>query len=555
MDKTLQRYHDQKLRIQKFLVLWTWKVDSKFVSLLEKWIPRVVIDMGVKTFNISIPLYSSFKSTLVDLPSVVFHAKYLEHLYLSGYKLNFIDNVHFERLQRLSLTRVYIAEETFEKIMSSCPLIDFLLLHRCEGLKTIKVNKHRNLKEFSYSHYMYGDSIEIDFSTSVETIKIVGHAKWYHQRKYFPHLKSLCLEFVQCSSLSFDSCNFPNLRDLSIGPCFGLKQLQLSNHSIKHLTLSHICDKSFRAAIDAPNIVKFDYRGNFPESISFAATTSSDGWKSNISVDLGDNVNASSSWFLNLNKLLNAVSQSEISLHLYLYDRTKNQQIEDDPPPAEDTIIYVGGLYESTIVVESLNLRLQRHLFSSLSAVINGLFRICRPRKIIGLNWFANAQKKWNRECNQVIEFLIEILRKYVEELCLEVFDEKEKEWHYVQGTNLLDQSAAALGNNIQDRPQNLRINDKLSSNVDELNKLPRHMSSIAEAMTAFMHILGSAKESLRKILLRGEFDEYPDEKEMHCTAKLAEMLNRYSEEMQSKCSENDTKATFLLDEISVLGI
>ncbi|GFQ06673.1 dynamin-related protein 4c [Phtheirospermum japonicum] len=70
------------------------------------------------------------------------------------------------------------------------------------------------------------------------------------------------------------------------------------------------------------------------------------------------------------------------------------------------------------------------------------------------------------------------------------------------------------------------KINDKLSSNVDDLNKLPRNMMSIAEAMTAFMQILGSAKESLRKILLRGEFDEYPD---------------------------NDAKNRFLLDEISVL--
>ncbi|KAK6140452.1 hypothetical protein DH2020_025804 [Rehmannia glutinosa] len=423
--------------------------------------------MGVKTFNVSLPSYNSIKSTYVDLPSVVFHAKSLEHLYLWGYKLNFIDNVHFERLQRLSLTSVYIAEETFEKIMSSCPLIDYLGLDRCEGLKTIKVNKYHNLKEFSLSYYKYDRSIEIDFSTYVETIKIVGNAKWYHQHKYFPHLKSLCLELVRFPSLSFDilPCNFPNLQDLSIGHCYGLKQLQLLNHSIKHLTLNHICDKSFKAAIDAPNIVKFDYCGDFPESISFAATTSSDGWKSNIYVDLGDDVDASSSWFLNLKKLLNAVSQSEISLYLYLYNRTKNQQIEDDPPPAEDTIIYDGFLYESTVVVENLNLRLERHSFSSLSAVTNGLFRICRPRKIIGLNWFANAQSKWNRECNQVIEFLFEILLKYVEELSLELFDEKEKEWHSVHGTNLADQSAAALSNN-QDNQQNLRVRLKWRSDT-----------------------------------------------------------------------------------------
>ncbi|XP_057803267.1 dynamin-related protein 4C-like [Salvia miltiorrhiza] len=101
------------------------------------------------------------------------------------------------------------------------------------------------------------------------------------------------------------------------------------------------------------------------------------------------------------------------------------------------------------------------------------------------------------------------------------------------------------------------KINEKLSSNVDDLNKLPRNMTSVAEAMTAFMHVLGAAKESLRKILLRGEFDEYPDENEMHCTARLAEMLNQYSKDMQARGEEADAAnangVAFLQDEIRVL--
>ncbi|KAL0329812.1 UNVERIFIED_CONTAM: Dynamin-related protein 4C [Sesamum radiatum] len=72
------------------------------------------------------------------------------------------------------------------------------------------------------------------------------------------------------------------------------------------------------------------------------------------------------------------------------------------------------------------------------------------------------------------------------------------------------------------------KINDKLSANIEDLHKLPKHLNSVAEAMTTFMHILGSAKESLRKIILQGQFDEYPDSAEMHCTARLAEMFNQY---------------------------
>ena len=65
------------------------------------------------------------------------------------------------------------------------------------------------------------------------------------------------------------------------------------------------------------------------------------------------------------------------------------------------------------------------------------------------------------------------------------------------------------------------KINDKLNMNLGELNKLPKNMSTIAEAMIALMRILGFVKESLRKVLLRGEFDEYLNEMRMHCTARL----------------------------------
>ncbi|KAL3749803.1 hypothetical protein ACJRO7_010861 [Eucalyptus globulus] len=96
------------------------------------------------------------------------------------------------------------------------------------------------------------------------------------------------------------------------------------------------------------------------------------------------------------------------------------------------------------------------------------------------------------------------------------------------------------------------KINDKLNANVAELKKLPKNLSSVEEAMAAFMQILCLAKESLRKIFLRGEFDEYPEEKNMHCKARLVEMLNQYSHELQY-CAENDPRANFLLEELEVL--
>ncbi|GMY37778.1 dynamin-related protein 4C-like [Fagus crenata] len=95
-------------------------------------------------------------------------------------------------------------------------------------------------------------------------------------------------------------------------------------------------------------------------------------------------------------------------------------------------------------------------------------------------------------------------------------------------------------------------INEKLNLNVAELKGMPKKMSSLSEKITVFMQIIGSAKESLRKILLRGEFDEYPDEKKMHCTARLVELLDQYSDELHTNAESNPEK-NFLMEEIMVL--
>ncbi|CAH2042882.1 unnamed protein product [Thlaspi arvense] len=66
------------------------------------------------------------------------------------------------------------------------------------------------------------------------------------------------------------------------------------------------------------------------------------------------------------------------------------------------------------------------------------------------------------------------------------------------------------------------------------------------------MGIIGSLKDSLRKILVRAEFDEYLDDKNMHCTARIAEMLDNFSRKLQ-KSAENNFTEDFLLEEIKVL--
>ncbi|KAJ6878011.1 hypothetical protein NC651_030681 [Populus alba x Populus x berolinensis] len=77
-----------------------------------------------------------------------------------------------------------------------------------------------------------------------------------------------------------------------------------------------------------------------------------------------------------------------------------------------------------------------------------------------------------------------------------------------------------------------------------------KKLLSVAEVMAAFTDIIGSSQESLRKILVRGEIDEYPREKVIHGTARLAEMLDQFSTDLHN-CSDH-TK-NFMMNEIEVL--
>ncbi|KAG2302569.1 hypothetical protein Bca4012_060899 [Brassica carinata] len=94
------------------------------------------------------------------------------------------------------------------------------------------------------------------------------------------------------------------------------------------------------------------------------------------------------------------------------------------------------------------------------------------------------------------------------------------------------------------------KINMKMETAVLELNKLPMVMASTGEALMTLMDIIGSAKESLLKILIQGDFSEFPDEPKIHSTARLAEMLSQFSDNLQAQPKD---VTEFLMDEIKIL--
>ncbi|KAL3634991.1 hypothetical protein CASFOL_022045 [Castilleja foliolosa] len=432
LDKTLQRYLDQNFSLQKFQVgIYRQEVDF---ALLQKWIPVLIMNMGVRSFNLI--FHESF--IFFPLPLVVvFQSESLVELHLQQCDLNifkFTDNVMLNNLRTLRLSYVRIRDEIFDKIISGCPLIENLDLTWCHFLKSIKLRKHCNIKKFRCMA-PHETIVEIENPQTLESVCINCRDWFCHRNTHFPHLKSLKLYGVQLPADMFDNFSsfFPCLNELILDSCPGLNVFRLLSSSIKRLTMnmySIIRGKRIKAFIDTPNIRYFEYSGHgFLPSIKF--TTTSNEWKSQISLwsKPQHSDNDAMSWFLKLHKLLKALSQSHITLSLNP-NEYKKLHINDS----------YGGFYKP-VVVEHINFE-----SSFDTAILNCLFRICHPR-YIHMDLYDDDMYGDEPELNSLAVFMSKLIPneigcyfwlKDLEEVGIEVRGEHAEDWYCVEGKSLL---------------------------------------------------------------------------------------------------------------------
>ncbi|KAL3634849.1 hypothetical protein CASFOL_021903 [Castilleja foliolosa] len=446
IDKTLQRYLDQNLSLQKFLVEIEYEVDVDIqyevdVEILQKWIPIVITNMGVRSFNL---IFHRSSNIVFPLQLAVFQSESLVELHLERCDLKILestDNVMFNNLQTLRLHYVHITDEILEKIISSCPLIENLSVLHCIGLKSIKLHKHHNIKDFGCSVDKQ-TIIEIEDPHTLESFHFDNYCTYWlppHKNMHFPHLKSLKLQRVKlpAETLVNFSSFFPCLNELTLTKCEGLKEFRLSSSSIKRLIIKTNLKNRIKAFIDTPNILYFECSGHdFLPSIKF--TTTSNEWASHIFVYymLKRSDKDATSWFLKLNNLLKALSQSHITLTLQLF-QTKYQKVHINDS--------YGGFFKP-VVVEHLNLS---GCFSSFShpaivncfdpAIVNCFLRICRPR-YIHMDMYGDIQPKCNF-AEYMSKFIPDEKGCYwlqdLEEVSTEVWNMKAKEWRCLKGTIL----------------------------------------------------------------------------------------------------------------------
>ncbi|CAL4938623.1 unnamed protein product [Urochloa decumbens] len=96
------------------------------------------------------------------------------------------------------------------------------------------------------------------------------------------------------------------------------------------------------------------------------------------------------------------------------------------------------------------------------------------------------------------------------------------------------------------------QINDRLMCSRAELDQMPPDLNNTGDAVRMFFHIVKKVCTSLEKILVRGEFDEYPDDGYFHGTARIAEMIKRYAKKLPTECPKSSDEL-FLMEEMRVL--
>ncbi|GLJ11699.1 hypothetical protein SUGI_0174950 [Cryptomeria japonica] len=95
------------------------------------------------------------------------------------------------------------------------------------------------------------------------------------------------------------------------------------------------------------------------------------------------------------------------------------------------------------------------------------------------------------------------------------------------------------------------KIDTTLGKRQAELNSLPQHLCNPREADKVFMRLLKEIKESLNKIVILGDFEQFEEDPYMRCTARLKDMFDEFYREL---CENDASRGRFLYKETQMLG-
>ncbi|KAG8370069.1 hypothetical protein BUALT_Bualt14G0079300 [Buddleja alternifolia] len=312
VKRIIQRYHELELKIEDFR-LRIKVTNSESASLADEFIKRAM-QLMVNDFSLEI-IGGNLKYVL---PVQVFEAKSLINLSVTGCKIDrqFDGDMICSNLESLTLCRVFIGDDMIRDIILRCPLLETLYLSECMGLLNVNLSKLHNLKKFSatkrWACNVRSPLIELEERTVGSYI-----CKQVNVPEYCK-LSCLILEEVKIDESFFHdlSSKFPCLENLSLHYCDGYKDIEISSHSLKYISLMDVY-KLKKAKFEVPSISQFNFAAFSIPSLSFM--TPAREYESYISLALhwGDHVE--DCWFLDLKKFLTELSRSRTSVSITMF--------------------------------------------------------------------------------------------------------------------------------------------------------------------------------------------------------------------------------------------
>ncbi|OMO65640.1 hypothetical protein CCACVL1_21465 [Corchorus capsularis] len=148
-------------------------LEKRKASEVDSWI-HLAMRKNVKVLHLDFLLYGEPKpNASYRLPSVVFRGKYLTELKLVACEIKPVGKIQLNCLKRLFLKDVVLNDETINRILSGCLVLEELSLIHCYGLSRLGFG-NPSIKSLILNHALEDDRVEIS-CPNIESLDIAGY--------------------------------------------------------------------------------------------------------------------------------------------------------------------------------------------------------------------------------------------------------------------------------------------------------------------------------------------------------------------------------------------
>ncbi|KAJ1390974.1 F-box-like domain superfamily [Sesbania bispinosa] len=269
VDSTLQRFHDQGLAVKQFTLRMGFSDPYTLSPLIDYWM-ELASESGIEVLHLTLfrPILSHgehycFPPNILESKSLV---KFILFGCLRIDKAFLNHPIKFCLLQVLSLSHVFVGEEQIiQNLISSCPLIEYMTLKYCSGLRFVSIHNLPKLKgvDFRGLQEVLVDAPSLEyfhyFADGINTVCKTNMDKCIN-------LRDPCLSFPRDIIITNQwllelLLKFPLLERLQLEDCNMSKKIQISSLQLKVFKFSS-CSQLEEACIDAPNLYSCSYDGD-----------------------------------------------------------------------------------------------------------------------------------------------------------------------------------------------------------------------------------------------------------------------------------------------------